>query len=641
MPAAQAIHILYIEDDAGLARLAQRRLQRLTGFSVTTAVSGEDGMQALAAQMPDVVMVDYVLPDMNGLDVLKLIARQYPSAVAIMVTGAGDESVAVEAMKYHAMDYIVKDAAGAYLDKLAGRIGRLVEFQRLKSKQQAQDREIRSLSAALSQSRDAVIMFDVHGVATYANDALETITGYAVQDIIGCSPLGGSDRSWPLGHEIWRQIIATPVFDRKIVEQRKDGGRFPAMIAASPILGADGAIERYLVSLKDMSEYETLLSEFNQAQKLDAIGTLVGGIAHDFNNTLAAIAGNLYLAKKQAAAIPEAVNKITTVEELCAHAGGMIQQLLTFAHKSMTDMKPVTISTFLKEIIKIHRVAVPENIELNYDIANSEMKINGDISLLQQVIMNLINNARDALAGVHEPCINISLERFSSDDHFCNRYPELQAGDYACISVADNGCGIRKSDREHIFEPFFTTKAVGKGTGLGLAMSIGAIQTHGGVIQMDSRRGKGTVFRIYLPLLASSLPSDSTVLKQELLDGQGECILLADDNRHILHSTAAVLESLGYQVLTAEDGVQAIDMYRNHNGVIDVSILDVVMPHMGGVEVAEAIRSLHPAARIMFSTGYDRDNVLRGNAQMPDVTVLSKPFSMHALSHAIRRCLDQ
>jgi len=544
-------------------------------------------------------------------------------------------------MKHHAMDYIVKDAAGAYLDRLSGRIERLVEFQRLKIKQQASDRKIRSLSAAVSQSGDAIIMFDSLGVATYANDAFEKITGYAVQDIIGTNPLDSSGQSWPLDHEIWRKIISTPVFDRKIVERRKYGGLFPAIIAASPILGEDENIERYLVSLKDMTEYETLLSEFNQAQKLDAIGTLVGGIAHDFNNTLAAITGNLYLAKKQAAALPDVVNKISSVEGLCSHACAMIQQLLTFAHKSMTDMKPVTISAFLKEIIKIHRVAVPENIEMTYDISNSEMKIKGDISLLQQVIMNLINNARDALADVRDPCIKISLEKFSSNESFCNRYPELQAGDYACISVADNGSGIKKSALEHIFEPFFTTKAVDKGTGLGLAMSIGAIQTHGGVIQVESRCGKGTVFRIYLPLVESTLTSSSSTLNAELDVGRGECILLVDDNQSILNSTAAVLESLGYQVLTAEDGAEAVDIYRKHSGAIDLSILDVVMPHMGGVEVAEVIRALHLDARIIFSTGYDRDNVLRGNDQLLDVDVLSKPFSIHSLSHAIRRCLDQ
>jgi PAS domain S-box-containing protein len=640
-PTEQAVRILYIEDDAGLARLAQRRLERLAGFSVATAASGEEGMQALAGDTPEAVVIDYILPDMNGLDVLKIIEQQYPSVVAIMVTGAGDESIAVEAMKHHAMDYIVKDAAGIYLDRLSERIKRLVEFQRLKIKQQASDREIRSLSTAVSQSGDAIIMFDVLGVAVYANDAFEKITGYVIQDIIGSNPLGGSGRSWPLAHEIWRKIISTPVFDRKIVERRKDGGQFPAIIAASPILGEDGNIERHLVSLKDMTEYETLLTEFNQAQKLDAIGTLVGGIAHDFNNTLAAISGNLYLAKKQAAALPGVVNKITAVEDLCSHACGMIQQLLTFARKSMTDMKPVTISTFLKEIIKIHRIAVPENIALTHDISNSEMKIKGDISLLQQVIMNLINNARDAVADVHESYIKISLERFSSNEHFCNRYPELQAGDYACISVADNGSGIKKSDLEHIFEPFFTTKAVGKGTGLGLAMSFGAIQTHGGVIQVESRLGEGTVFRIYLPLVESALTSITTSLNDELVSGRGECILLADDNQSILKSTAAVLESLGYQVLTAEDGAEAVDIYRKRIGTIDLSILDVVMPHMGGVEVAEIIRSLHSEARIIFSTGYDRDNVLQGNAQVVDVSVLSKPFSMHALSHAIRRCLDQ
>ncbi|MDQ6996680.1 MAG: response regulator, partial [Mariprofundus sp.] len=247
----------------------------------------------------------------------------------------------------------------------------------------------------------------------------------------------------------------------------------------------------------------------------------------------------------------------------------------------------------------------------------------------------------DAVEHVSEPWIKISLESFSSNESFCNRYPELQAGNYACISVADNGSGIKKSDMEHIFEPFFTTKAVDKGTGLGLAMSFGAIQTHGGVIQVESHFGEGSVFRIYLPSLESTLRSSSSPLNDELVSSRGECILLADDNQGILNSTGAVLESLGYQVLTAEDGVEAVDIYRARSGAVDLAVLDVVMPRMGGVEVAEVIRALNPEAKIIFSTGYDRGNVLRGNDQLLDVSVLSKPFSMHKLSHAIRQCLDQ
>jgi len=634
------MQILYIEDDSALARLVQRRLQRESEFTVRTAADGTSGLQSIAANTPDAVIIDYILPDMNGLDVLKSIDAEYPAIVTIMVTGAGDEAVAVHAMKYHARDYIVKDTAGKYLDALPKLIAQLIEHQHLISRQQESDREIRSLSAAVSQSGDAILIFNTDGAVTYANDAFERMTGYLAKDIIGSNPTMDQQQAWPLTHALWGRVTSAETFESKLTERRRDGSFFPAIVNISPILDGQGNVERHLACLKDMSDYETLLAEFNQAQKMEAVGTLVAGIAHDFNNTLAAISGNLYLAKNHAAAIPDVVRKITAVEGLCSHAASMIQQLLTFARKSMTDMKAVEISSFVKEAVKIQQVSIPENIVFECDFGTSDLYIRGDISLLQQVIMNLLNNARDAVQDAANPCISIRLEPYRVGSKPPHQHTDLAAGNYVCITIADNGSGIDKHVMEHIFEPFFTTKAVDKGTGLGLAMAYGAIQSHGGVIQVNSRVGKGAAFKMYLPLIELPHHQSDQQSPQQIAKGHGETILLADDNNAIIKAGTAVLESLGYKVLTAMDGDEAVEVYRSHKDVIALAILDIVMPKLGGVEAAQLICSFHPDAKIIFSTGYDRENLLRQSTQLDAASILKKPFTVQELSQVIRLGID-
>lgn len=637
-----AIRVLYIEDDKGLARLVQRRLERTNELSVSTAASAEQALQLLDKlladhQVPDAVIIDYVLPDMNGIEALKQIVGKFPSIVAIIVTGAGDEDIAVEAMKHRAQDYIVKDANGNYLDKLPKLIKGLVAHQKLLVAQEKANRENRFLSAAVSQSSDAIIIFDDQGMANYANASLKKISGYAISEVIGKNPTLKDDCQWPFTHGIWRTVNSGQPVEEKIIERRKDGGFFPVMLTVAPIVNSNDVIEHYLVSMKDLTEYETLLAKFNQAQKMEAIGTLVGGIAHDFNNTLAGIIGNLYLIKKKITSLPDVVDKVTIVEKLCFHASGMIQQMLTFSRKGITTMKPMTASPFIKEIIKILQASVPENITMRYSISNSDMQIRGDINLLQQVLMNLINNAVDAVAKVNNPLVSVGLEPFTADKGFLQNHADLDGSDFACIKVTDNGCGISQKEMKHIFEPFFTTKGVGKGTGLGLAMAYGAIQSHHGVIEADSQPGKGCEFRIYLPLIRPGSEPVSAQAEKDVAKGQGETILIVDDNQGVIEATSAVLESLGYKVLTAYDGLDAISVYQTNMDTISLLIIDMVMPRLGGVDAAKAIRDLNPDVKVIFSTGYDRDNDLQDTAEAGTTTIVRKPFMVHELSHIIRK----
>ncbi|MDQ6987782.1 MAG: response regulator, partial [Mariprofundaceae bacterium] len=255
--------------------------------------------------------------------------------------------------------------------------------------------------------------------------------------------------------------------------------------------------------------------------------------------------------------------------------------------------------------------------------------------------MNLINNAHDAMENVDNPRITIKLASFQPDDAFMKKKPYFKADkQYAHLSIEDNGCGISKKDREHIFEPFYTTKEEGKGTGLGLAMVYGAVKTHSGFIEVDSKKGKGATFHLFLPLIPKLETLPEPEVRKDITVGHGEVILLADDEEYVRETSAEVLEDIGYKVLQACNGAEALDIFEACKEDISLAILDVIMPRVGGVQLANRIRETNPDMPVIFVTGYDKDNVFNDRAIIPNSEILKKPVQFEALSHSIRKLLD-
>ncbi|PIW44469.1 MAG: hypothetical protein COW18_12950 [Zetaproteobacteria bacterium CG12_big_fil_rev_8_21_14_0_65_54_13] len=405
------------------------------------------------------------------------------------------------------------------------------------------------------------------------------------------------------------------------------------------ICDAEGKPSHMTGTAQDITEQKELEEQFQQAQKMEALGTLVGGIAHDFNNILAGITGNIYLAKQQGQMPPDAADRLHTVEGLSFRAANLIQQLLTFARKDKVSMQALPFTPFLKETMKFMRSSIPENITVSQDIPDNPMIIKGDGTQIHQVLMNLINNARDALEGVENPRIDIRLAYLHTDPDFRHAYPHATHDNYAHLSIADNGCGIPEHAIKHLFEPFFTTKEPGKGTGLGLAMAFGAVQTHNGFIDVESTPGKGSVFHIYLPI-----EEDREITPELAEDGQpeighGETILLVDDEPYVIETGKEVLESLGYRVLAARDGKTAVDLFRANCEKIALVMMDVVMPGLSGAKAAEQIRQISPGIKVLFCSGYDKEAALPRDLSSDDTPFLSKPYNVAALSKAIKKQL--
>ncbi len=502
---------------------------------------------------------------------------------------------------------------------------------------------LRKLSRAVEQAGEAVLITDREGAIEYINPAFTNITGYALSEVIGKTPkiLSSGRQSAAFYDEMWATISNGKLWQRQLIDRRKSGELYPAFLSIAPIFDEKGEISHYVGIQQDMTEQELLEDKFRQAQKMEALGTLVGGIAHDFNNMLAGITGNLYLIKRQLKGNTELSEKVETIDALSFRAAEMIKQLLTFARKGSLESRPFGLTSFIREVSKLSEASIPENIDFNIHICTEELVIRGDATQLQQVMMNLLNNARDAVVDVSNPTITLALDEYRADESFFARHPESTASLFARLIVQDNGCGISDEVSEHIFEPFYTTKEVGLGTGLGLAMVYGTIQSQGGFIDIESNEGIGTRFYVYLPLVEEHDLLDAAQSSEEVVHGNGELILLCDDNANIRETTSGVLESIGYRTITASDGLEAVELYRAKQSDISIILMDVVMPRLGGVKAVERIKEINPDAQVIFATGYDRDEALKGEMPKEGFEVLSKPYGVGHLSQVLRVHLEK
>jgi len=497
------------------------------------------------------------------------------------------------------------------------------------------------LSSAVKHAGDGIVISNREGQIEYVNQAFRDILQCENEDVIGKSVA------------VIEPVMATSSWKRRFIhamyrehvwhdEQwglRKNGEKYLAKVTVTPVFMHENAgISNFITIVRDQTSHHDLEMQYYQAQKMEAVGTLVGGIAHDFNNMLSALSGHIYIAKMQMKGAPlneKLLLRLGQMETLGDRAAEMIQQLMTFARKSDVEKTSLALPHFMKEALNLAEVSLPSNIDFQSDLDHQNMNVRANATQLQQVLMNLINNARDALLDIDQPQIRVSLKTVDASHASLQRF-SAPIQSYAELCVSDNGCGIAAEDLTKIMEPFFTTKAVGKGTGLGLSMVYGIVHDHHGYIDVSSLPGEGTSIHVFLPVTEAACRTQQA---PRVCHGQGETILLVDDQQHVRDTGCEVLESLGYVVLKACDGVEALEVYFNHTAEIAAVVSDVMMPRMQGGELASRIKQHNPVLPVLLMSGYDRDDVLNGFAGEVVDRVLSKPVAIDVLSQVLYEML--
>jgi signal transduction histidine kinase/CheY-like chemotaxis protein len=405
---------------------------------------------------------------------------------------------------------------------------------------------------------------------------------------------------------------------------------------ATPMLDENGEILRINGFMEDITERKHLEEQVRLQERLAAVGQLAGGIAHDFNNFLTTIMLYAQILLRKPSLSPELAPVAETILEESRRAAQLVQRMLDFSRRSIIETRPINLASFIAKTADILQRALPENIKLTLGLDVDECTVNADPTRIQQVVMNLALNARDAMPDGGELCIGLS--RVKVEPGAEPPVAEMACGKWVRMTVSDTGVGMTEKIQSHLFEPFFTTKGP-KGTGLGLAQVYGIVKQHGGAIKVETQSERGTTFSVYLPAHeAAELPNE---LKEPSAppQGHGEVILLAEDEEKVRKAGQEILESLGYQVLAAENGREALKVYQSA-GRIDLVLTDMVMPEMGGKELVQELHKIAPHAKVLAITGYTLVEDVQSMRETGILDVIHKPFEVNILASTIRQTLD-
>lgn len=634
--------ILIVEDEGIIAKDLQSMLRKL-GYDVPVTVgTGEKAIAMALANQPDLILMDINLRGgMDGVEAAALITARQKVPV-VYLTANSDEATLQRAKVTDPFGFLIKP-----FEERGLHAGIEMALYKHKTDKQIRERE-QWLATTLTSIADAVITTDREGRITFLNAAAEKISGWKHSEALH-RPYG---EVFNIIDEATRVVPpdrvaaslaegATGSFCDQTLLITRDGSEVHVEHSVAPIrLGEHDEIGGCVIVFDDVSSRKQLEDQLRQAQKMDAIGKLAGGIAHDFNNAITAIMGYaemILLHVKEGDPLYRDARQIVRAAE---HSARLTHQLLAFSRKQVLQPRCLDLGKEIGEMEGMVRRLIGADVSLLTEVAPNLWNTTADAGQIQQVVLNMSVNARDAMPLGGQ--LKIALGNVTVTAAEALRIPDSYPGEFILLTISDSGSGMSRDVMKRIFDPFFTTKEPGKGTGLGLATCYGIVKQTAGMVSVTSEPGVGTTFSIYLPRDMSSAPAALRPFGGGEIPRGTETILVVEDEEILRELAVQVLESLGYHILTAEDGARAIEILRGGTADnIHLIVTDLVMPRMGGRELAALIARDFGQKRVVFMSGYTDDEILRHAVKDAEVEYLQKPFTPKVLAHKIREVLDR
>jgi two-component system cell cycle sensor histidine kinase/response regulator CckA len=636
--------ILIVDDEPRICR-SLKELLDAEGYEIQTCSSGSEGIEYVAKSRFDLALLNVTMPEIGGYQVMHYINSQDPATMVIMMTGDPSAESAVEALRCRAYDYLRKPFE---TEELVRTVRNALAQKRLKSeRKRAEEMLIESERRYRALVEDMPAMncrFLPDGTLTFVDGDYCKYFDRTREDLVGKDFfrfIPEEDQAKVREHHM-SLSKDNPVITYEHRVMAPDGRARWQQWTDRALFDEQGNLVEYQSIGFDITERKladeerkVLEAKLQQAQKLEAVGTLAGGIAHDFNNLLMGIQGNVSLMFSDIDATHPHYERLKSIEKQVQSGAKLTSHLLGYARKGRYEVKPLDLNHLLEEI-SITFGRTRKEITIHRELAEDLFAIEADQGQIEQVLLNLFVNASDAMPGGGS--LILKTTNTTHNDMKSKLY-HPKPGNYVQLTVTDTGIGMDQEIMERIFDPFFTTKEMGRGTGLGLASAYGIMKAHSGYIDVESKKGHGTTFSLYLP--ASQKRVEAPVKLGDQPVQQTGTVLLVDDEDVILEVSKDLLEVMGYRVLTADNGEEAVAVYRKNRDVIDIVVLDMVMPTMGGGEAYDRMKEIDPDVRVLLSSGYSIDGEATEILERGCNGFIQKPFKMSELAEKVMEILHK
>jgi PAS domain S-box-containing protein len=622
--------ILVVDDDPGTLQSISAVLARC-GHGVQTAREARAALELLTSSSIDAAILDLHLPDVSGLALLQAIKTSAPTTEIIIITGYASATTAIQAINSDAFGYLTKPFE---MDHLLETIDKALAKQRA---ERALSERTRSLESLIDTAAVAIVSLDSAGCVTTWSKAAEVMFGWKEHEVLGHPVPTIPDAKRAEFDQATARNLRGEATLYESHRLRKDGTLIDVLSSTAPIVDRQGRASGTLAVLVDITERKHVEEQLRQAMKMEGIARLAGGIAHDFNNLMTVITVRCHLVLGQLPADHPNRRDLKIIGDAGDRAASLTRQLLAFSRAQILESTVLDMNEVIADMKAVLESVLREDVDLIMDLDPSTGLVTADRAQLEQIILILAINARDAMPEGGQ--LTLGTRNVELDRAYVRRHLDARPGSYVELTVSDSGSGMDAATRARIFEPFFTTKDIGKGRGLGLAAAYGIIHQSHGHITVDSEPGQGTSFRIYLPRPEESA-ADATAIESGGAPRGNETVLLVEDEPSFRALARELLEMLGYTVLESKYVSDALRIAEQHAGTIHLLITDVVMPRMNGRALAKAVQGFRPAIKVLYMSGYTDNVIIHEGILDPGTPFLQKSLTPSKLARKVREVLD-